>query len=228
MAATARTKVFHFCGRKNVFIQDIYPPMDCHRGAKICVLSFSTFYSVKNITDENNCVKIGDKIVELTPGNYNLTQVCEFLSEHEQGKIVNCVPLYALNKVRIDTKEILDFDIERSLCNLLGFDRKKYSPNQSHVGEHDPQLNHVQTLSINCLNAEGSFQNGIQSSEIHSAHVLVPPTFRIISEPKNLIYYKIKDTHLTRLIFEVRDETGQLISPLWGSDIRFSVILAPQ
>lgn len=202
--------------------------MDCQRGAKICVLSFSTFYSVKNITEKNNCVKIGDKVFEIPFGNYNLTQLCEYLSEHNDGNSLHLDPLYTTNRVRLETKEEIDFNLDRSANNIFGFKKKIYSADEVHISEDPPKLNHIQSISVHCLNALGAFFNGRQTSEIHCAHVLVPPTFRVISEPKNLIHYKIKDSLLTRLHFEIRDEAGKLVSADWGSDIRFTVIVTSQ
>jgi len=180
---------------------------------------------VKNITKQNNCLKIGEHEHEIPEGNYNLTQLCETISELNHGDKVALTPLYALNRVRCESHENVDFDVENSVNKVLGFQKKSYAAKQTHVSETEPKLHHIQSLCVHCEGAVGAHINGLQTNEIHSANVLVPPSYRIVSEPHTLVYYKIRGDQLSELKFTIRDENGQLISEDWGSSVNLSVLL---
>jgi hypothetical protein len=220
-----KQQVFNFSGPQNTFTQSIYPSIDCSQGATICVLSLSTFYTVKNITKLNNCLKIGDQNYKIPEGNYNLTQLCEYISDLSDGDTLDLTPMYSMNRIRCETNKNIDFNVENSINEELGFNKQIYLAKQTHVSDKDPKLRHVQSLCVHCEGAVGSFLNGAQTNEIHCAHVLVPPTYRVISEPNNLVYYQIRNSHLSELKFTICDENSQLISEAWGSDINLSVLL---
>jgi hypothetical protein len=220
-----KQQVFNFSGFKNTFTHSIYPPIDCSQGATITVLSLSTFYTVKNITKQNNCLKIGENKFEIPEGNYNLTQLCEAISDLSHGDKLVLTPLYSMNRVRCESHEIVDFNVKNSINEMLGFNKKTYVAKQTHISEHEPKLYHIQSLCVHCEGAIGAFLNGEQTNEIHSANVLVPPSYRIVSEPHNLVQYKIRNAQLSELKFTICDENSQLISDDWGSKVNLSVLL---
>lgn len=171
-------------------------------------------------------MKIGAHDHEIPEGNYSLTQLCETISDLSHGEKLVLTPLYSLNRVRCESHENVDFDVENSVNEALGFQKKSYAAKQTHVSEHEPKLHHIQSLCVHCEGAVGAFLNGVQTNEIHSAHVLVPPSYRIVSEPRNPVYYKIRGDQLSELKFTICDENGQLISEDWGSSVNLSVLLS--
>lgn len=217
--------VLDFCKTESSFKHTFFTPLDCSQGVTIGVISFSTFYTQKNVKNHNNKLKIGDKTFEIPPGNFNLTELCEHVSDFDGGDKLRVSPIYVLNRVRLESHLPIDFNVENSACHLFGFDKKTYAPKQTHLGERDPQLKHIQSLNIYCDQARGALHNGFNSGKIHTAQVLVPPNFRIYSEPKNLIRYRIKNYFLDEITLSVTDENGHLISSEWGSDFRLSVAI---
>lgn len=220
--------VLDFCTSENTFTHSFLNPIDCSNGVTIAVISFSTFYTQKNVESHNNRFKISDKLLEIPPGNYNLTELCECISDLEGGDKLRVSPIYVLNRVRLESNLPIDFNVENSACELFGFEKRIYEPSKTHLGVADPQLKHIHSLNINCDQAQGALHNGFSTGKIHTANVLVPPNFRIYSEPKNLIRYKFKNFFLDRITLNITDENGHLISRKWGSDFRLSVAIDEQ
>ena len=108
----------------------------------------------------------------------------------------------------LDVKCQVDFDVDDSLCTVLGFDRKVYK-----VGQHESE-NIVNILSVNCILVhcdviESSRLNGIEASVIYTFFPDAAPGDKIISIQRHLIYIPLTLIVISRMTCWVTDQNGK-------------------
>jgi hypothetical protein len=217
-----KTLTYHFHGAKAKFTQTFYPPLDCSRGAKLCVSSFDTYFSGRNVTKKNNSLQVGETEIHLPEGHYSILEICDAIAESFEAGFFKLTPLYALNKVQLECKADVNFNIRNTIADILGFDKKVYVQEEVHICEHSVKMHTANSIGVHCSNCFGAFLNGKPTGCVFNVPVNVPPGFKIHTEPQNLLYYPIKDEQLTELTFWIKNDELKLLQD-WHSHINFSV-----
>ena len=105
----------------------------------------------------------------------------------------------------------VDFLTPNTIGSLLGFDRKVYEAGR-YISENIVDINPVNTIQVHCDIVDGARINGHPSKCIHTFEPRTAPGHKIISEPKNLVYYPVFEIDsINKFRIWLTDDQGNII-----------------
>lgn len=111
-----------------------------------------------------------------------------------------------------DGKLIIHFSSANSICSVIGFNVEDISET-TFVEAHSPaNIQNINTIRIDCDLTSGSFHNGNSTHTIYEFTPSVNPGYKIIEQPKNLIYLPLIRKRINTVNVRVVDQDGQLIN----------------
>lgn len=223
-------------GNTSVLSLDYFPPIELNDEYECGLVDLQTYHSIPNVDLTNNLFHIGDLVIEIPIGSYEIDDIAQFLKKeiirvrhiqqlyhrkdeknykHIENDIWE-VNIYAnnntLNSVLISTKKVY-FDQERSIGSLLGFSsNRELNANILHTSDLPVNINKVNTIRIECNIISGSYSNAKQSHILHEFSPVTEPGYKIVEVPKNVIYLPLNVKVLSILIVKLVDQDGDLIN----------------
>ena len=188
---------------------------------EIGLVNFDSFYSIPNVDETNNTFIWWDEVnqkhtVKIPTGAYEINNLMEVM----QRKIINedddAVITMSLDintsKVILRTNRKISFDVENSLCVVLGFNKQIVEAENNTVGNSPVQILKVNAICIDCNLAVGSYLNGRPVHIIHEFFPAVSPGYKIIETPQNTIYYPVTLKRINNVRIRIIDQDGELIN----------------
>ena len=150
-------------------------------------------------------------IITIPPGSYEIAQLGEAINVESQksGVQFNLTVEESTQRVRMACTHVVIFP-KRSMHTLLGFERTYYMPGTSHVSERLPQISSINTINVEC-NLVKSFQNGKPAHTLHTFYPNVPTGFKLIEEPKNMLFLPVIGQEISNITLRLADQNGELI-----------------
>jgi len=113
--------------------------------------------------------------------------------------------------LEISNDFIVDFLVRNSIASVLGFAQQIYKE-----GIHESQ-NVVNILSINSIlmNVDvigGSYVNGKTQNTIYSFFPNVSPRYKIVENPRNLVYLPVVLDKINKMETVVTDQNGKQLN----------------
>lgn len=187
-----------------------FPPIELDGLYECALLNLITYNSISNVKkDVNDKFYIGNQMITLQPGAYEITdfneQIQEALIEKGLSENANDANLYAVQirannntlKTEITTTQKIYFDKEGTIRSLLGFESGVLEARRKHISEHPIKISSMNSIRVECDLIKDSFQNGKSSRTIFEFFPPVPPGYLIQLNPRNLIYLKVNTQELT-------------------------------
>lgn len=211
-------------------------PIKLRTQYEIALVNLETYYSFPNIDSTNNSLRYSAdsgrswQFIQVPEGSYEITDLnraihLQMNQRNHYDKFNNhyYVSLSANDSTLRTALEInnptyqVDFNVLNSLSSVLGFNKKIYSS-----GYHESE-NIVNILSLNVIFVEidiinGSYVNGKQKSVIYSFFPNVPPGYKIVETPLNLVYLPVCVSEISSLTVRLTDQKGNLLN-LRGEEI---------
>lgn len=183
------------------------------------LLYFSTFNSIPNIDSKNNKFYYGDdQVVEIPEGSYELIDISDYLREN----IHDCSFNLDSNNNTLRSSIICSKDIHFEKCPLLakifGFEKETLKANILHESRLPVSILPTTVLRIECDIVRGSYTDGKPSHIIHEFTPNVPPGYRIIEIPKNIIYLPVNQNSISSISVRIVDSQNNLVN-LRGEEI---------
>lgn len=187
-----------------------------------CLLDFSTSDSLI-VTKNNN--KLHYQVVlkfrpdqygliEMPIGVYKFEDVAVFLEKEMQkrGHKLKLKVDMATMRTTIETPDniCLDFTKHNSIGRLLGFDVETIC-GKKESEHHIPNIRDIPTIRLNCDLVAASFHNGAPTHTIHEFIPKVDSSYKIIEQPKNLIYLPLVKRRISSICLTVVDQNEKLI-----------------
>lgn len=207
-------------GNESLLATTYSPTLELDGAYECALLYLSTFNSIPNIDSKNNKIYYGENgSIEIPEGAYELQDINDFL----RGKLndVNFNLTCNNNTLKthiIGTKDI-HFEKENSLGNLLGFGRQLLKANVLHESQHPVNIISTAVVRVECDVVSGSYINGMSSHIIHEFAPNVPPGYRVIEKPKNIIYFPVNQNNISSINIRLLDINNNLIN-LRGEEIQ--------
>lgn len=242
---------FTLSARNSIISNKIYPPVILEENATYVMglIDFMTFNTIPNIDKSNNKFYIGNYVVELPEGSYEITDIEKTLNKQLSEKdatkhtvsesnqhafkpvIVGNITISKSLDEAVREKAILhlranhntfkceiksnleiDFRQPNSVASILGFKPKKLSANKTHHSDYPISITKVNSICIECNLIQNSFNNNLPVHIIHMFYPNVPPGYKIVENPTNVIYLPINSRFINEIILKITDQDGNLVN----------------
>jgi len=171
----------------------------------MALVNIETYHSFPNVDSSNNqFTYTADngklwQTVTIPEGSYEITDLNNLLkaSLAAQGHqdVIELQPNLNTLKCVLTIKKLdfaVSFEAARSLRNVLGFGEKIYRYNaQPHEGVNNVNIMNVNSILVHCDVIGGSYVNGQSFPTLFSFFPNVPPGYKIVQSPHNLVYLPV-------------------------------------
>lgn len=193
-----------------------------------CLLDFYTFNTIPNINETNNSLvysKDDGKTYEritLPVGSYDIDTIMKILEQEfkarEVGIKITSDPNTWKCSMNISNDCLISFTARDSIGSVLGFAPHLYGPNNHHVSDKVINIQTNDNLRIDCDLITGSYHNGTSTHTIYEFTTGVDPGYKIVEQPKHLIYLPVVRHRISTVNIKILDQTGKLVD-FRGEDI---------
>lgn len=210
-------------GDTSILVANYFPPIELNQHYVCGLISLDTYNSIPNVDIENNRFHIGEHIIEIPIGSYEINDISELLANEYENKeklnksekvgnlIIN--PNYnTLQTEIISDKDIIYFNKERTIGTLLGFSSKILQPNIKHISDKAIDITKINNICVQCNIINGSYINNESAHTLHQFSLVVSPGYKITETPQNVIYLPVNTTQINSITLKVVDQNGQIIN----------------
>lgn len=208
--------IFTLTGESSVLSVDFDPPifLDEENEYVMGLLTFESYNSIPNIGAHNNRFQLtGRKEIEIPEGAYELTDINNYIqSQLNPGESVILKGINSTMKTLIKSSHEIDFTSDKSIGQLLGFEKGKYPPKKSHTSQSITKVLSINSILIHCNVSLGSYKNGRPGHIIHQFFPTVPSGYKIVETPNPVIYLPISTKTITNITIKILDQDDKPIS----------------
>lgn len=153
--------------------------------------------------------------VVIPTGSYELEHLAIFLKKELHKRFVQIMLLANKNTLRCELlcSQPIDFTQPNTIGPLLGFHNdKKLIANVVHESQFPANILKVNVIRIECGIVQGSYLNNQPSHTIHEFSPRVPPGYKIVEVPQNVIYFPVTVKSIQTLGISIVDQNNRLIN----------------
>ena len=201
--------------RSSVLESRFFPPIELHpnKNYVIGLIELLTFNSIPNIDESCNKFYLSDfETIKIPTGSYEVEDIQKYLSEKLKDISFSLKANNNTLQSIIQCEKEIDFEPQDSIGKLLGFKPQKLAPNIYHTSELPVSILKVNVLRVECNIARGAYNNGQEVHNIHEFFPAVPPGFKIIDRPLEIIYLPISVKSLDSIQLRIVDQDGDLVN----------------
>jgi len=112
------------------------------------------------------------------------------------------------------TKEPNYFNINNSIGQLLGFNKKIIYPNlkETYISDQRVNILKINTIRLVCNIVRGSYIDSRQDHSLYEFGINVPPGYKLNITSHNLIYLPVNTREISTLSIHITDQNGELIN----------------
>lgn len=207
------TITFTLTGRAPELTTHFYPPLelDEKKDYSVCLISLQTFFTIPNVNEKNNKFITGTRNVIIPPGSYELSAIEDYL-KNELGH--NKISLEANNntmKAELRCEWSVDFSQPGTIGPMLGFPAEVLPGKKKHISTNPVNIFDVSVIRVEVSIASGSIVDGVKSHVIHQFFPNIPPGYKIVVTPVNLLYYPLNARTIDTVSVRLVDQHGKLI-----------------
>lgn len=205
-------------GNDSTLHTDYFPPIELSKYHDyVCgLVDFQTYNSIPNVDNSNNLFHIGDEIIEIPIGSYELDDIANYITNYlNRKKSSYQVDIRANNntlKSLISANVPIYLNQDRTIGSLLGFSKKELIANQLHMSDLTIDINKVNAIRIECSIVSGAYINNSHMHTIHEFSTVVGPGYKIVEVPRNVIYLPVNVKQITSVTLKIVDQNGQLLN----------------
>lgn len=200
-----------------------FPPIELENDQYVVgLVDFQTFHSIPNIDKNNNKFYYdNDKVIVIPEGSYEIEDINQYLRKKILSTSVNDkskkyqISINANNntlKCELVSNCIIDFTKDNTIGPLLGFSKRKLEPNILHTSELPINILKVNAILVECNITASSYKNDKPVHIIHEFFPTVPPGYKIIEVPSNVIYLPVNVRTINNITLRITDQDGNLIN----------------
>lgn len=177
------------------------------------LLYLSTFNSIPNIDSKNNKFYFGDSgVVEIPEGSYELQDINDYINNAMKDCELKLTSNNNTLKTNLQCSQDVHFNKSNTLQNMLGFGNETLKARILHESRFPINILSTTVVRIECDIISGSFINGKPSHIIYEFAPNVPPGYRIIEIPKNIIYFPVNHNNISSINIKILDIKNNLIN----------------
>lgn len=219
-------------GNSSVLKANYFPPIYLSEDYECSLIDFHSYNSVPNVDYENNLFHIGDKVIEIPIGSYELQDIVEYIiTQYKVQDFNKSIVIEANNntlKIEITSShETIFFDRKRSIGKLFGFVEGFLEPGIKHISTLPINILKVNAIQLQCNIVTGAYMNNSPAHILHEFALDVPPGYKLDVIPKNLIYLPVNVKEIRCLTVWIVDQEGRIIN-FRGEEITLRLHLRPK
>ena len=211
-------------GTSSNFTVYFNPPieLDLNKQYKVALVGSDIWYSWYNVTNGNNKFKYHNgtewKTITIPGGAYNISDLNREIKRlvkaggDDDDPVIIRANLNTLkSRIIIADGFQVDFNIDNSLRDLLGFEGKTITAGLQE-GRYQVDISNIHSILIRCSLVSSSYENGSTSDIIYSFSPNKPPGSLLSIQPNQLIYAPIsKTSQLSSITMKVTNQDNKLI-----------------
>lgn len=212
---------FTLTGNESILYAIISPPLilDERKEYVIGLTNFACYNSIPNVESCNSKFHFGNgAVISIPEGSYEISdihkQLQKSLKAHDPTRSIK-LSLNGNNntlKTEIKCNEEVDFTQADSIGPLLGFEAKKLEANKLHESDHLTNIFNVNVINIDCNLVSGAYSNGRQVHTLHQIIPNVPPGYKIVETPANVIYLPLSTRIIDTINIKIADQDGRQLN----------------
>lgn len=219
------SRTFTLSSRESVLRASIYPPITLDDGDSyvLGLINFISSNSIPNVDENNNKFYYGDEgVVKIPEGSYELSDIIAHITqsidnnEKEMAEEDRTALMINANKntlkCEIKCNKDIDFSEPDTIGSLLGFKQEILEKNIRHTSDFGLDILKVNCISVECNLITNSYNNGKPVHILHMFYPVVPPGYKIVENPLNVIYLPINTRYIDEIILKIVDQDGNLIN----------------
>lgn len=204
-------------GKSSILTANYFPPIELVGDYECCLIDFHAYNSIPNVDYDNNLFHIGDNVIEIPIGSYELEDIVDFLTDIYKNMNGNkSIDITANNNTLqieiLSSHDAIFFDRQRSIGKLFGFDERILESGTRHLSNLPVNILKVNALQIQCSITTGAYMNNLPAHTIHEFGINVPPGYKLDEIPRNLIYLPVNINVISSLTIWIVDQEGRLIN----------------
>lgn len=211
-------------GTSSILEAQYFPPIELspNKNHILGLVELLTFNSIPNIDTGKNKFYIGAEeeeedevvVVILPTGSYEIEDIEKYLQQQLSTKniTINLKPNNNTLRSEIKCSHNVDFRPQDSIANLLGFSHRKLPRNTTHSSELPVSILKVNALRVECNITSGAYNNERKVHTIHEFFPAVPPGYKIIEVPSQVIYLPITVKVIDHLQLRIVDQDEELVN----------------
>nr|DAC81339.1 TPA_asm: penton [Megastigmus wasp adintovirus] len=203
-------------GTSSVLETHYFPPieLDHTKSYVLGLVELLTFNSIPNVDRGQNKFYVNNEVIEIPTGSYEIEDIERTLQESLKSKEIKISIKPNNNTLRsvINCSHQIDFQPMDSIGRLLGFTQRLLPPYINHVSDMPVSILKVNALRVECNITSGAYINQNKVHTIHEFFPAVPPGYKIIEVPKQIIYLPISVRVIDYLQLRIVDQDGDLVN----------------
>ena len=211
---------FTISGKESVLSANFNPPiyLDEDKEYYIGLVNFESFMVIPNIEPGCNKFYIGNKVIKIPEGSYELRDLTRYLKTEIAERYPKEKIHLSINgntntlKTTIKCTHSIDFTHEDSIGKLLGFERTVIPANRKIESENVIDILKVNAICIDCNLATGSFHNNKPVHVIYQFFPSIPPGHKIVESPLPVLYFPVSVKTINNIILRVVDQNYNIIN----------------
>lgn len=215
-----------FSGSSSILNADYFPPLDLNVNYVCGLVDFQTYNSIPNIDVGKNLLHIGDKIIEIPIGSYEIEDIEKYVQKRSEIKF----HLKANNntlKSEIKSDHDINLNEAGSIAPILGFSKRMLKANTLYESDLPVNIIKVNAIRIECNIVAGSYINNRQAHTLHEFATTVGPGYKIVEVPANVIYLPVTVKRISSITLKIVDQDGDLVN-FRGENITIRLHLKPE
>lgn len=195
-----------------------FPPIELStkKNYVLGLVELLTFNSIPNIDENNNkFYLIGEKKpITIPTGSYEIADIEKYLKKQLDSKNITLELKANNNTLRsiINCSHQIDFQPHDSIGHVLGFAPQVLSANTTYTSNFPVKILRINSLRVDCNITAGAYSNGKRVHTIHEFFPSVPPGFKIIEIPTQVIYLPITTKTINNIQLCILDQDGNLVN----------------
>jgi len=167
-------------GNSSILTTEYFPPIELQDQCEyVCgLVDFQTYNSIPNVDITNNLFHIGNEIIEIPIGSYEIDDIANYIrSELLRSKSLFNVKIWANNNTLqslVSSNAPVYFDKDRTIGSLLGFSKRILNENILHISDVTVNIIKVNTVHIECNIVVGAYINNKHCHSLHQFSIRSP------------------------------------------------------
>lgn len=203
-------------GTSSILQTDYFPPIELapDKNYVLGLVELLTFNSIPNIDIYNNKFYLEDEVFTIPTGSYEIEDIEKYLQSILKPKdiFISIKPNNNTLRCEIKCSKTIDFTPLISIGRLLGFKQRILKENILHRSDLPVTILKVNALRVECNITSGAYINNHKVHTIHEFFPAVPPGYKIIEVPSQVIYLPVSVKTIDHLEIRIVDQDGNLVN----------------